>query len=430
MPAASSALLTDRYELTMLDAALPSGLADRRAVFEVFARRLPAGRRFGVVAGQGRLTRLLPALRFGEAELAALQGVVSDRALTWLDGRAPCFDVSSYAEGETFVPGSPVLTVEGSFGEGLLLETLVLSVLNADSAVASAAARMVLAAGGRPLLDMGSRRTHELAAVSAARAAWVAGFAATSNLEAGWRHGLPTVGTAAHAFVLAHPNEREAFAAQVAAQGAGTTVLVDTYDTAEGIRTAVEVAGPELGAVRLDSGDLREEAVRARELLDRLGATGARVVVTGDLDEHRIADLADCPVDTYGVGTALVTGSGAPTAGFVYKLVAIADEPGPDAPLRPVAKRSIGKASVGGRKWAYRLRDGEGRACGEQLRLAPGQAPEGSRPLQVPLLREGVAVSGDDVAAAREHCRRALEELPPRAVGLTRGQPAWVAGVE
>ena len=428
-PATSTGLLTDRYELMMLDAALPSGLAEHRAVFEVFPRRLPAGRRFGVVAGQGRLSALLPALRMGAAELAALEGVVSDRALSWLEGRTPRFDVSSYAEGETFVPASPVLTVEGTFGEGLLLETLVLSVLNADSAVASAAARMVLAAGDRPLIDMGSRRTHEQAAVSAARAAYVAGFASTSNLEAARRHGLPTTGTAAHAFMLAHRTEREAFTAQVAAQGPGTTILVDTYDTATGIRTAVEVAGRQLAGIRLDSGDPREEAAKARALLDELGATSTQIVVTGDLDEHRIAELAESPVERYGAGTALVTGSGAPTVGFVYKLVAVADEPGPDAQLRPVAKRSVGKASVGGRKWAYRLRDDEGHACGEVLRLEPGSAPEGSRPLQVPLLRAGRAVGGDDVAAAREHCVRALAELPAAARELSPGDPAWTAAL-
>ncbi len=420
----STALLTDRYELTMLDAALSDGLAERRAVFEVFARRLPSGRRFGIVAGQGRLACLLAELRFGPGELAALRerGVVSEAALAWLDGRKPDLHVTAYGEGEAYMPGSPVLTVDGAFGDGLLLETLVLSVLNHDTAVAGAAARMVLAAGGRPLLEMGGRRTHEEAAVAAARAAYVAGFGASSNLEAGRRHGVPTTGTSAHSFTLAHADEREAFRAQVAAQGPGTTLLVDTYDTEAGIRTAVEVAGTGLGAIRIDSGDLAQEAVRARRLLDGLGATGTRLVLTGDLDEHSLADLAGCPADSYGVGTSVVTGSGAPTAGFVYKLVAVAREVGPDAPLHPVAKRSAGKATVGGRKWAWRTADGE------VLTLSP-EGPPASRPLQLPLVVDGNACAGDDVGPARERCARTLADLPAVARRLDPGPPAWLAGV-
>lgn len=413
----STALLTDRYELTMLDAALASGVAGRRAVFEVFARRLPPGRRFGIVAGQGRLPGLLGELSYDAAEIEALRDVVGPQTREWLTGRRLGVTISAYPEGSTYVPGSPVLTVDGCFGEGLLLETLVLSVLNADSAVASAAARMVLAAGGRPLLEMGSRRTHEQAAVSAARAAYVAGFSATSNLEAGRRHGVPTVGTTAHSFVLAYASEREAVEAQVAAQGVGTTVLVDTYDTAQGIRTAVEVAGGELGAIRLDSGDPTVQVRKARALLDELGATGTRIVVTGDLDEHAIAGLAGEPVDRYGVGTSVVTGSGAPTADFVYKLVAIADSDAPDAPLRPVHKRSEGKSSHGGRKWAWRTADGE------LLRRTPERVP-GAQPLQAPLPAD------EDLLAARETCAAALALLPEQARRLDPGDPAWTAVLE
>ncbi|MCU1693833.1 MAG: pncB, partial [Frankiales bacterium] len=387
----STALLTDRYELTMLDAAVREGLADAPAVYEVFSRRLPAGRRFGVLAGQGRLAALLAELRFGDEELDALGDGVSAQTRAWLQAERPAPEVSAYAEGETYAPGSPVLTVSCSFGQGLLLETLALSVLNHDSAVASAAARMVLAAGGRPLLEMGGRRTHEQAAVAAARAAYVAGFSATSNLEAGRRHGLPTVGTSAHAFTLAHRTEREAFAAQVAAQGVGTTLLVDTYDTEQGIRTAVEVAGPELGAVRLDSGDLHEEVHRARALLDSLGSTRTGIVVTSDLDEHAIAGLAHTQADSYGVGTSVVTGSGAPTAGFVYKLVAVER----DGAMVPVAKRSSGKRSLGGRKSAWRTYDDDGRVADELLLLEGETPPDGARALQAPL------PAAEDLAAAR-----------------------------
>ena len=410
----STALLTDRYELTMLDAALAGGLAERRAVFEVFARRLPPGRRFGIVCGQGRLASLIPRLHYGEEELASLD-FLTPTACEWLAGRDVSVETSCYAEGSAYTAGSPVATIEGAFGEALLLETLVLSVLNADTAIASAAARMVLAADGRPLIEMGSRRTHEQAAVSAARAAYVAGFSTTSNLEAGRRHGIPTAGTSAHSFVLAHACEADAFRAQVASLGVGTTLLVDTYDTAQGIRTAVEVAGPDLGAVRLDSGDPLVEVPRARALLDALGASRTRIVVTGDLDEHAIAALAAHPVDGYGVGTSLVTGAGAPTAGFVYKLVAIAREDGPDAPLVSVAKTSSGKRSIGGRKWAYRLDDGS-----EVLRLSPGGP---GQPLQQ-------ALGPDDIERARTTCSAALAALPDEARPLDAGGPAWTATME
>lgn len=410
----STALLTDRYELTMLDAALASGLAERRAVFEVFARRLPPGRRFGIVCGQGRLATLLPELRYQVEDVVALRDVVRPQTRDWLTGRSPSVRVEAYREGSAYVPGSPVLTVEGAFGEGLLMETLVLSVLNADTAVASAAARMVLAAGDRPLLEMGGRRTHEQAAVSAARAAYVAGFSATSNLEAGRRHGIPTVGTTAHAFVLAYGTERAAVQAQVAAQGVGTTVLVDTYDVAEGVRAAVEVAGPQLGAIRLDSGDPAVEVPKARALLDELGATGTRIVVTGDLDEHSIAALAGEPVDRYGVGTSLVTGSGAPTAGFVYKLVAVESA---DGDLRPVEKRSAGKSTRGGRKWAWRVDRHE--VLTRTLR-----PPADGVALQAPL------TTYDDVQGARATCAATLAALPADARLLAPGEPAWTATAE
>jgi nicotinate phosphoribosyltransferase len=265
--------------------------------------------------------------------------------------------VWGYAEGDCFFPGSPILVVEGTFAEAVLLETVVLSVLNHDCAVAAAASRMTAVAGDRPCIEMGSRRTHEQAAVAAARAAYVAGFAATSNLEAGRRHGVPTTGTSAHAFTLLHDDERSAFAAQVASLGAGTTLLVDTYDVAAAVQMAVEVAGTGLGAVRLDSGDLLVQAFAVRRQLDELGATGTRIVVTSDLDEHAIAALAAAPVAGYGVGTSLVTGSGAPTAGLVYKLVARADAGGG---LVGVAKRSTDKMSVAGRKWAMRRRTAQG----------------------------------------------------------------------
>jgi nicotinate phosphoribosyltransferase len=419
---ASTALLTDHYELTMLEAALRSGAATRRCVFEVFGRRLPDGRRYGVAGGAGRLLEALTRFTFEDDELMALEQarVVDGETLRWLAGYRFGGDVWGYGEGECFVPGSPLLIVEGTFAEAVLLETLVLSVLNHDSAIAAAASRMVVAAHGRPCLEMGSRRTHEESAVAAARASYVAGFTGTSNLEAGRRYGIPTIGTAAHAFTLVHDDERAAFAAQVAALGTGTTLLVDTYDVTEGVRTAVEVAGPELGAVRLDSGDLLDQAYEVRAQLDTLGARTTRIVVTSDLDEFAIAGLNAAPVDAYGVGTSLVTGSGAPTAGLVYKLVARQDSSGA---MRPVAKRSIEKVSVGGRKFAVRRRS-HGVAEAELIGIGhPPRDDADDRPLLLPMVERGEIVGHEPLDAARARHATSLAELPATARQLSRGEP-------
>ena len=375
----STALLTDRYELTMVEAALRSGAASRRCVFEMFARRLPDGRRYAVVGGTARLLDALVRFRFGDEELAALErdGVVDAPTLHWLADYRFDGDVWGYGEGEAYFPGSPIVVIEADFAHGVVLETVALSIINHDSAIAAAASRVVTAANGRPCLEMGSRRTHEDSAVAAARAAYLAGFASTSNLEAGRRHAIPTVGTAAHAFTLVHDDERSAFAAQVASLGAGTTLLVDTYDVTRGVELAVEVAGPQLGAVRLDSGDLLEQAFAVRAQLDALGAPHTKIVVTSDLDEYAIAALAAAPVDAYGIGTALVTGSGAPTAGLVYKLVAREDVGGE---LVGVAKKSTEKTSIGGRKWARRRRLARGRGVrGDRHRPRAGRRGRGRR---------------------------------------------------
>ncbi len=420
----STALLTDHYELTMLQASLRSGAAHRRCVFEAFARRLPDGRRYGVLAGTGRFLDALGQFRFGEPEVEALRrtGVVDDATCDWLAGYRFTGDVSGYAEGECYFPGSPVLVVESTFAEGVVLETLILSIFNHDTAIASAASRMTVSAGGRPCIEMGSRRTHEVAAVAAARAAYIAGFAATSNLEAGRRYGVPTAGTASHAFTLVHDDERQAFQAQVDSLGAGTTLLVDTYDVPTGVRTAVEVAGPRLGAVRLDSGDLLSQARDVRAQLDELGATGTKIIVTSDLDEFAIAGLAAGPVDGYGVGTELVTGSGAPTASMVYKLVARTTE---DGVLEPVEKRSKDKRSVGGRKWALRRMNVRGVAEAEVIGVGDLPRNDGNdRPLMTELVRGGEIVGPQDIHEARARHVAALAELPRAALRLQRGEAA------
>jgi nicotinate phosphoribosyltransferase len=421
-------LLTDHYEFTMLQAALESGAAEQPAVFEVFTRRLPTGRRYGVFAGVGRLLDAFDDFRFGPDELDLLREtrVVNADTACWLAKQLsspPRVDIVGLAEGEAYGPGTPVLVVEGTFGHAVLLETLVLSILNHDSAVAAAGARMTVAAGGRPCIEMGSRRTHEQAAVAAARAAYIVGFEATSNLEAGRRYDIPTTGTSAHAFTLVHESERAAFEAQVASLGAGTTLLVDSYDLMEGVRTAVEVAGPQLGAVRLDSGDLGALAVEVRRLLDSLGAKDTRIIVTSDLDEYQIAGLAAAPVDGYGVGTALATGSGAPTSGFVYKLVERGRE--------PVEKLSPGKLSRGGRKSMARRLNSRGVATADVV--VPGrESPVGARlrPLHEPLVRAGERVADVSLAEARRRWVQSRSELAPQALRLSPGDAALSVSYE
>ncbi|MFI6941721.1 nicotinate phosphoribosyltransferase [Streptomyces sp. NPDC050418] len=421
----STALFTDQYELTMLQAALKSGTAGRRSVFEAFTRRLPEGRRYGVVAGTGRVLDAVENFRFDEGVLSFLreQGVVDGPTLEWLADYRFTGDIWGYPEGEVYFPGSPVLRVEGSFAECVLLETVILSILNHDSAIAAAASRMSAAAGSRGLIEMGARRTHELAAVAASRAAYVGGFNSTSDLAAGFRYGIPTVGTSAHAFTLLHDNERDAFTAQVDSLGRGTTLLVDTYDVTEAVRLAVEVAGPELGAVRIDSGDLLLVAHRVRQQLDELGATRTKIVVTSDLDEYAIASLAAAPVDAYGVGTQLVTGSGHPTCSMVYKLVARAESGDADAPLVPVAKKSLGaKSSIGGRKWAARRPDKDGVAEAEVIGTGPVPEELADRQLQVQLVKGGQVVGRESLDTVRDRHAAARASLPLSATQLSRGE--------
>ena len=416
----SPALLTDKYELTMLAAALRDGTAHRRVTFEVFTRRLPDGRRYGVLAGTGRFLAALGDFVFDEAALASVSPFLDETTLAYLRDFRFRGDLDGYREGELYFPNSPVLSITGTFAECVLLETLVLSILNHDSAVAAAAARMVTAADGRPLIEMGSRRTHEQAAVAAARACYLAGFAGTSNLEAARRYGVPALGTSAHAFTMLHttadgPDERAAFRAQVDTLGVDTTLLVDTYDVHDGVANAIAVAGPGLGAVRIDSGDLGVLARQVRNQLDALGALKTRIVVSGDLDEYSIAALRAEPVDTYGVGTSVVTGSGAPTAGMVYKLVEVDG--------MPVRKRSSRKQSQGGRKAAVRLAKPSGTVVEELIGLAANPPAAGVR-LTVPLVRDGEVLAPADLGAARALVAGGLRSLPWEGLALSHGDPA------
>ncbi len=420
---ATQSLLTDKYELTMVAAALGDGTAHRRTTFELFARRLPDGRRYGVVAGTGRFLKALNDFVFDESALTSVAGFLDAATLDYLREFRFRGDIDGYAEGELYFPGSPVLSVTGTFAECVLLETLALSILNHDCAVASAAARMVSAADHRPLIEMGSRRTHEQAAVAAARAAYIAGFAGTSNLAAAQRYDIPALGTSAHAFTMVHTTthggtddwEQAAFRAQVAALGVTTTLLVDTYDVHRGVANAIAAAGIGLGAVRIDSGDLGVLARQVRRQLDDLGATGTKIVVSGDLDEYSIAALRADPVDSFGVGTSVVTGSGAPAAGMVYKLVEVDG--------LPVEKRSSHKASHGGRKAATRLSRPSGTIVEEVVHLL-GVAPTGGRLLTTPLVRAGEVLAAPDLNAARELVAHGLGSLPWEGLALSRGEPA------
>jgi nicotinate phosphoribosyltransferase len=357
--------------------------------------------------------------RFGETDVTFLRnaGIVDESTAAWLADYRFTGDIDGYAEGELFFPGSPILTVSGTFAECVVLETLILSVLNHDCAIAAAAARMVTAARGRPIIEMGSRRTHEDAAVAAARAAYLAGFASTSNLAAGARYGIPTTGTSAHAFTLLHDDESAAFTSQIAALGKGTTLLVDTYDIAQGIRNAIAVAGPDLRAIRIDSGDLSVLAQHSRELLDSLGATETKIIVSGDMDEYAIATLAAEPVDMYGAGTAVVTGSGAPTAGLVYKLVEVEG--------RAVVKRSENKATVGGRKTAIRRHKPTGTATEECIvsQGVPDHRPN-DRLLQHSYVIDGEIIDPPTLDEARAHLRQCLISIPWEGLKLSAGDPA------
>ncbi len=412
----------------MLQAALHSGAAHRKSVFEAFARRLPDGRRYGIVGGTGRLLEGIADFRFGDTEIDFLRRtkVVNEETLDYLAGFSFSGDIWGYAEGEAYFPNSPILIVESTFAEACILETYILSILNHDSAIASAASRMITAAGSRPCVEMGSRRTQEESAVSAARAAIIAGFDSTSNLEAGLRYGLKTVGTAAHSFTLLHDTEREAFEAQIASMGAGTALLVDTYDVEAAVRTAVELAGDKLGAVRLDSGDLVAQAQWVRQLLDELGNERTRIIVTSDLDEFAIAALQSAPVDSYGVGTSLVTGSGAPTASMVYKLVSRTDD---DGDFVSVAKAAKNKTSKGGRKYALRKLNERGTATQEIVGVGHRPEDDGNdRPLLQQFVKNGGLLPGwtgaEGVLRARQRHADTMKELPAVVNRLQRGEAA------
>lgn len=408
-------LHTDLYEYTMLEAALESGVAHQKAVFELFTRKLPTDRVFGVVAGTQRAVEAILGFTFDKEDLDILSDHLKPTTIDWLEQYRFTGDVIGYREGDLFFPHSPILTIRATFAEAVLLETILLSIFNYDSAVAAAATILRVAAKDKGLSELGSRRVNEHAAVVAARAAYIAGFDSTSNVEAARQYPeIPVFGTSAHAFTLAHKTELEAFKSQVETFGVNTTILVDTYNIEQGITNALEVAGTALRAIRIDSGDPFVELPKARKQLDEAGAVNTRIVLSGDVDPESITAIldADLPIDSFGVGTCVVTGDGHPNCGFVYKLVAIQEE---DGTWRDCAKTSSSKKSVGGEKTAYREYDENWIPVREVIAvdgyLGDHELTE-LEPLQVQYIAGGNLVHLPTLTEARELNATVREALP------------------
>ena len=409
---AGTSLLVDQYELAM-SASYFRREMNEPAVFEMFVRRLPPNRDWLLVAGTGPALSMVEQLRFGRDECEFLTSLGFER--DFLDYLAECRftgDVDVVPEGSVAFPGEPLVRVTAPRIEGQLLETLLLNQINFQTAVATKAARIRLAAGGPDrFVDFSPRRDHGVdAAMKVARSAAIAGAAGTSNVAAAMRYGLRPVGTMAHSYVLSFAREEDAFRAFMEDTPENAVLLVDTYDTLEGVRRAIEASwatGVELEGVRLDSGDLLELSRAARRLLDEGGMTSTSIVASGDLEEGAIARLvgAGAPIDTWGVGTDLGTSRDAPALGGVYKLVAHRGEAG----WSGVAKRSAGKASLPGAKQVFRQEEG-GRMVRDVVGLAGEDVP--GRPLLVPAMRGGERVLGETIERMRERATTELEALP------------------
>jgi nicotinate phosphoribosyltransferase len=411
---AETSLLVDQYELAM-SASYFRRRMNERAVFEMFVRRLPPNRDWLLVAGIGPVLALVESLRFGERECEYLAGRGFEP--DFLDYLAECRftgDVDAIPEGTVAYPGEPLVRVTAPRIEAQLLETLLLNQVNFQTAIASKAARIRLAAGGPDrFVDFSPRRDHGVdAAMKVARSAAIAGAAGTSNVAAAMRYGLAPVGTMAHSYVLSFPSEEDAFRAFLEDNPGNATLLVDTYDTPEGVRRAISASratGVALQGVRLDSGDILELSRAARALLDEAGMEDTRIVASGDLEEGRIGELvaAGAPIDTWGVGTDLGTSRDAPALGGVYKLVA--HEVGGE--WRGVAKRSAGKASLPGAKQIWR-EERDGAMIRDTVGLDGEDLP--GRPLLVPVMRSGTTVVRESLAQMRERASASLESLPAR----------------
>ncbi len=411
-------LATDLYQLTMMAAYRARGSAGD-ASFELFVRKLPPGRGFLVAAGLEQALAYLSELRFEADDVAWLRELpvfrhVDASFFDWLAEFRFRGDVDAVPEGTIVFPNEPLVRVRGPIAEAQLVETYLLSVLNYQTLIASKAARVRLAAGERRVIDFGARRAHGFgAAMLATRACWIAGLDGTSNVLAAKKLGIPVMGTAAHAFIMSFAHEQDAFAAYHQLYPDHCTLLIDTYDTLEGCRRAAAI-GPALKGVRLDSGDLGAQAKECRRILDEAGLEKTAIVASGDLNEEKItALLADgAPIDSFGVGTELVTSRDQPSLAGVYKLV----ERGEGGRRVPVMKLSEGKVSWPGEKQVFRVYGADGTLERDVIDLAGAEPPSGARvePLLVPVMREGRLIEDAPLSLsdARERCARGLASLP------------------
>ena len=405
MDSLSSPLLTDLYELTMLQAYYERGMTDT-AVFELFVRKLPPKRDFLVAAGLEQALDFIEGMRFGEEELDWIRTCGHFKP-TFADRLAELRftgDVHAMPEGTVLFPNEPLLRVTAPLPEAQLLETRVLNLVHFETVIASKAARSRLVAGTKGLIDFGLRRAHGAeAGLLAARASYLAGFDGTSTALAGARFGIPVFGTMAHSFVQAHDSEAEAFAHFAAAFPERAVLLIDTYDTVEGARIGVKAA-PKLKGVRLDSGDLDDLSRKVRQILDANDAKGAIIFASGNLDEDAVARLvaADAPIDSFGIGTAMTTSADHPYLDAVYKLQEYAG--------RPRRKRSTGKATWPGRKQVYRRYAVDGSFAGDVVTLE--QDPQSAEPVVVAVMRGGQRLPQPSLEESRKHCLRQLARLP------------------
>ncbi len=409
-------LLTDEYQLAMADSYLAHGIADDPVAFELFVRVLPAHRGYLVAAGLERACEYLTGLRFSQESLDYLRtsGTSSEALVRHLATLRFTGDVDAVPEGTVVHAGEPILRVEGGRLACQLAETFLLNQVNFQTMIASKAARIVAAAGGRPVIDFGFRRAHGAdAGLLAARSAYIGGCVATATVAAGYEWGIPTSGTMAHSYVLAFPTDVEAFCAFLRDHPDRSTLLIDTRDALEGARAACRAAhltGIVPQAVRLDSGDLADVTRAVRRILDDGGCTATRIVCSGDLDEYRIERLlaAGAPIDGFGVGTALTTSSDAPTLGGVYKLVWSAG--------RPVMKAAGTKSNLPGRHQVFRTPEGDTIAlAGEDL---PGE------PLLEPVMRAGRLLEPlPELADVRRRAAAQVGALPAATRALADPEP-------
>jgi nicotinate phosphoribosyltransferase len=413
MPKSGSALLTDLYQLNMMAAYLDNGLNDA-AVFELFFRKLPQRRGFLMAAGLDQVLQFLETTTFAADDVAAVCGLgqFSECFLTYLGSFRFTGDVDAMPEGTVFFPDEPIIRVTAPLSEAQFVETRLVNLLHFQSVIASKAARMVLAAPGKALVDYGLRRAHGAeAGVLAARASYIAGFSGTATIAAGVEFGIPLYGTMAHSFIQAHDDETLAFEHFARSHPQGLVLLIDTYDTERGASRVVALAprlmaqGITIAGVRIDSGNLGEHAIKVRRILDAGGLDEVKIVASGGLDEDALLALsrAGAPIDSYGIGTSLTTASDVPALDCAYKLQEYAGQ--------PRRKRSEGKATWPGRKQVWRCYDARGQMAGDVVSLA--DETQQGEPLLCPVMRGGRRLSVlSDLAASRRHAQDQLARLP------------------